>query len=155
MRRLLVLVLAVLAMLALAACGSGGPSIPTFRTEPTTTSTTTAPTISGISIGSSENKHTVSVVVGQTITLTLDSTYWKINGSSNPKVVRQVGKQVTTPQISGCVPGQGCGTAQAEFIALAPGNAVLSATRTTCGEALRCVGSEGSYRTTVTVKKRS
>jgi hypothetical protein len=142
-------------VVSLTACGSGGPAIPKYQTVATTTPTTLKPIAGGVLIGSSEDKRTVNVFVGQTITLTLDSTYWQIHGSSNPKVVRQIGKQVTTPQPSGCVPGQGCGTARAEFIALTPGNAVLSASRTSCGEARRCVGSAGSYRTTIVVKKRS
>jgi hypothetical protein len=141
-------------VVGLAACGSGGPSIASYPTLPSTTTTTLERVAGGVIIGTSANKRTVHVVVGQTITLALDSTYWTIHGSSNPKVVHQIGKQVTTPQISGCVPGQGCGTAHAEFIALTPGQAVLSATRSACGEARRCVGSEGSYRTTISVRAR-
>jgi hypothetical protein len=50
------------------------------------------------------------------------------------------------------VPGQGCGTVTAVFAAIAPGSARLTASRISCGEALRCTGSDGVYVLTVTVK---
>jgi hypothetical protein len=79
------------------------------------------------------------------------STFWTVRGSRNPNVLRQDGEPVVAPNLAGCVPGQGCGTVTASFVAVARGLARVVAKRTTCGEALRCTGSAGSYRVTVVV----
>ena len=81
----------------------------------------------------------------------LDSTYWTINGSSDPNVVQQQGDATKSPA-PGCVPGGGCGTTDASFVALTPGQAEITATRLICGEALRCSTSAGSYRLNVKVE---
>jgi hypothetical protein len=93
-----------------------------------------------------DNGRTVTVHSGMRLTLTLHSTYWSIQGSSHPKVLHEVGGPSTQPAKPGtCVPGQGCGTVSATFVALMKGNADLTASRTTCGEALRCTPAQGAY----------
>jgi hypothetical protein len=49
----------------------------------------------------------------------------------------------------------GCGTVTAVFHALKPGQATISASRTTCGEALLCTGSAGAYEVTIVVSAAS
>jgi hypothetical protein len=46
--------------------------------------------------------------------------------------------------------GEGCGSVTMTYRAVATGTSVLAASRTTCGEARRCVGADASY--TITVK---
>jgi hypothetical protein len=49
------------------------------------------------------------------------------------------------------VPGEGCGVVRTYFTARSAGTAVITAGRTTCGEALACVGSHGRFKLTVQV----
>lgn len=104
-------------------------------------------------IGEQDNGHSVSLHAGQRLELQLGSTYWQVDGSSDPNVLRlTAGTSVSiSPQIKGCVPGEGCGTVTALFDAVAPGTANVSATRTSCGEAMSCTGNLGFYRVTVVV----
>ena len=60
-------------------------------------------------------------------------------------------KPLTSPQLKGCVPGEGCGTVTALYDAVAPGRADVNAKRTSCGEAMSCTGNLGFYRVTVVV----
>jgi len=53
--------------------------------------------------------------------------------------------------MSGCVPGQGCGTVSATFAAASVGTAIISATREICGEALVCGGTDRMYEVTIAV----
>jgi hypothetical protein len=99
-----------------------------------------------------ENGHRITVQVGDRVSVVLHSTYWNFAGSSNAAVMAPDGSPTVSPNPSGCVPGQGCGTATAVFVAAAPGTAQITASRTSCGEALRCTGSAGMYRLTVAVK---
>ena len=50
---------------------------------------------------------------------------------------------------SGCVPGQGCGTVTTHYVARSLGLIHLRATRTSCGEALRCAPSAGLWTVTI------
>lgn len=104
-------------------------------------------------IGEQDNGHSVSLRPGQRLELQLGSTYWQVDGSSDPNVLRlTAGTSVSiSPQIKGCVPGEGCGTVTALFDAVAPGRADVSARRTSCGEAMSCTGNLGFYRVTVVV----
>jgi hypothetical protein len=133
--------LALVAALLLAGCGAavagpgGSPS----------------PTPATLAAGDADNGHRLDARAGDHVVVTLNSTYWTINDSSNPAVLRMAGQPVVSPQIGGCVPGGGCGTVRAAFDALAPGTADVTASRTSCGEALACTGGAGSYRLTVVV----
>jgi len=94
----------------------------------------------------------VDVKLGTSVTVSLASTYWTIQGSSRPAVLAQVGvmtygKGVNCPPF----PGTGCGTVSLTFQAVGLGQAVISASRTTWGEALACQPGEGRDRCTITV----
>jgi hypothetical protein len=105
-----------------------------------------------VTASEADNGRTFTVRSGSRVTLTLHSTYWSILGSSAPAVLHQVGGTSTRPAKPGtCVPGQGCGTVSASFIAVSRGDAVLTASRTTCGEALRCTPGQGYYSVHVVV----
>ena len=99
----------------------------------------------------SASGETIHVQPGDRVTLILASTYWRIGGSSAPGVLRPDAPAVTRPVPSGCVPGQGCGSVRQSFTAMAAGTAVLTAHRDSCGEALRCTGSQGDFRLVVAV----
>ena len=100
-------------------------------------------------VGDSDNGKTVSLHVGDRLEVRLASTYWTFAGSSNPQVLKPLGRVEVSPQASGCVPGGGCGTATATFDVIGAGSAVVAASRTSCGEAMGCTGDQGSFRLNV------
>jgi hypothetical protein len=108
--------------------------------------------ISEVKVDDSKNGQSVQVHVGDTVKFTLGSTYWTFDASSDPLVLKELGDQVVTPDPMGsCLPGMGCGITTAWYKALSEGSATVSASRVSCGEALRCVGNQGVYRVTVLV----
>jgi len=86
------------------------------------------------------------------VTLVLHSTYWTIDGSSDRNVLSPEGAQESHPASPGaCLPGVGCGTVSERFGALRDGTARLTASRSTCGEALACRPDQRTYSVTVRV----
>jgi hypothetical protein len=102
------------------------------------------------------NGTTVSVGVGDSLKLILASSYWTVAGSSMPHVLRQDGPAMLLARPKSCpdVAGLGCTPVRIVFTALTRGRAVIRASRTTCGEALRCVGKNATrFILTVVVTK--
>jgi hypothetical protein len=95
---------------------------------------------------------TTSVTLGSTITVVLHSTYWTIDPPTGP-VLAAAGPQSYAPG-QGCgatVPGSGCGTVTLVVRAAAEGTSVITAQRTSCGEALRCTPDQSTWSVTVRV----
>ncbi len=151
------LLLELLLALLLAACAAGVASPPaTVTSAPTvpvaTSSATRVPSVSSDLVTETDNGRTLTVSVGSELTLELGSTYWQVADSSDPAVLATVsGPTAATAGVGACVPGGGCGRITAVFRALAPGRAVITASRTSCGEALACTGTAGAYEVTVVV----
>jgi hypothetical protein len=150
------LVLAAALAIMLAACtgvAAGVPSAPTAA--PTVAQTPTArpaPTPIAVRLTETDNGHTVSVPLGSTVTLVLRSTYWQVQGSSSAGILSLAsGPDTSAPPMGTCVPGAGCGTVTAAFHAIAAGRASITASRTTCGEAMLCSGTAGAYAVTIVV----
>jgi hypothetical protein len=99
----------------------------------------------------SDNGNTFDLHVGDRLEVKLNSTYWTIHESTDPSVLRLAGPMAISPQPNGCVPGAGCGLAIASFDAVGKGSADVAASRVSCGEAMRCVGTSGSFRLSVVV----
>jgi hypothetical protein len=99
----------------------------------------------------SDGGRSIEVHDGDSVKVILSSTYWSFQDSSNPNVLRSGGSAKVVPQLSGCVPGQGCGTVTATFKAIGVGTATIVATRTVCGEALRCNRTNDHYQVAVSV----
>jgi hypothetical protein len=134
------LTIVVIAMTALAAgCGSAAP-VPH------------GPGHHGVLVEHDRsNGTTVHVRVGDRVALILSSSYWNIKGSSAPAILRQEGPAKPFGPRGHCVMGGGCQPQRAFFAALAPGTAVITAGRTTCGEALACGGAQRHFSLTVIV----
>ena len=102
------------------------------------------------------NGHTVTVNPGQHVTLILHSTYWSIAALTTSRPLTQVGSAVYLPRLrstkGGCVAGQGCGTVTVHYLASAPRVAHLHASRTSCGEALRCTAALSNWTVTIRVR---
>ncbi len=126
------------AVLVLGACGSTGRP----RSE-------ARPRVVSLTYG--DNGRSVAIHTGDSLKVILSSTYWSFQDSSNPNVLRSGGSAKVVPQLSGCVPGQGCGSVTATFKAVGAGVATIVAMRTVCGEALRCNGTNGHYEVAVSV----
>jgi hypothetical protein len=146
--------LALVAFGLVAVLGQGGklgnpqPS-PTPSSVQGTPIPVTVMTSGDVNVTDAANGQTVTIAQGHTLTVTLGSTYWMFNGSSNPAVLQQEGQATYKSGI--CAPGIGCGTATMRFRTIAPGRADVTASRTSCGEALACGPLEGSFRITVVV----
>jgi hypothetical protein len=96
---------------------------------------------------------TLTVAVGASIKVTLHSTYWTIAQGSPAGVLALVAPPVySAAGTVSCIPGTGCGTVTATFRALSAGRATITATRTSCGEAIACVGGSGTFDVTVIVQ---
>lgn len=98
-----------------------------------------------------DNGRTVTLVPGQRLRVVLASTYWTFQNSSSAAVLRVETQPHVNPQPSGCVPGAGCGTATVTYRAVAHGQTSVTASRTSCGEAMGCTGAEGNYSLRVVV----
>ncbi len=106
----------------------------------------------GIAVDESANGRTITLHVGARLTVVLHNTYWEFAPASDPAVLAADGMPVVTPAGPvACVPGAGCGTVTAAFSARSTGRAVVRASRTTCGEAVRCVGGRGDFEVAVVV----
>jgi hypothetical protein len=95
------------------------------------------------------NGSVVRVARGTSVSVVLHSNYWDIRGSSRPWVLGQRGPAEALA--GSCPPGVGCGELRATFIARHLGTAVITATRTVCGEAMQCAPDQRCYRITVVV----
>jgi hypothetical protein len=102
-------------------------------------------------ITDADNGKTVTVAAGSRVSVQLASTYWTIDGSSNPAVLAAQGPQETAPCAARTLPGSGCGMATVSYAALSSGTAVVAAHRTTCGEAMVCDSGQSGFRVTVVV----
>ena len=137
-------ILAACCLLLIAACG--------------TATSSAAPNSAGpkeIAVLDAANGKTVSAMAGDTIQLTLSSSYWNVAGSSAPRILRQDGQPKLLPRPASCppTPGLGCTPERVDYTALAVGTAVISASRTSCGEALRCAKKDTHFSVTVIVRK--
>ena len=143
---------AILGIALMGGCASTASNPgPLDATSPGPVQTTAAVDHAAVVLDEHANNTTVRVVVGADVVLQLHSTYWMNIGSSRQAVMRENGTPSVHPQPSGCVPGEGCGLEQATFTAVRAGTAVLSASRTSCGEALACGPANSHYRVTILV----
>ena len=109
-----------------------------------------------VTLNEYSNGHTVTVNPGQHVTLILHSTYWSIAAPRTSRPLTQVGSAVYLSRLpstkGGCVAGQGCGTVSVHYVASTPGVAHLHASRTSCGEALRCTAALSKWTVTIRVR---
>lgn len=136
----------VIAITAAAGCG---------RVVSRTGSPVTGTTV--IKVGDAANGKAVSAEAGDRIELTLSSSYWNLSGSSKTSVLRPDGPPRLLSRPSNCpdIPGLGCVPMRADFTALTEGKAVILATRSSCGEALRCKPDERRFTVTIVVAGRN
>lgn len=118
----------------------------TTTTHPST-ATTRALTATTVNLTVSDDGRTVPVARGSTIVVVFDQTRWTFPPPAGTALQQQ--GVVTTP--ARCVPGGVCGTTTATYRAVGDGTAVITASRTVCGEAITCNGQKVSFSVNVVV----
>lgn len=134
----------------LSACATPTPPMPLPLPTPATAPQATTPT-SAIEIGDNDKGKTFTAAVGARIRVVLHSTYWQFDAAPS-QTIKQLGDPVVVPDMTIRIPGTGAGTVTVQFDAVAPGQATLQASRTTCGEALLCAEDQRTWQVTVVVK---
>ena len=142
----IVVVLGAVAAIA-AARHHGGHDAAT--TTSTTLSTNVAPSF--VTVSFADNGRTMRLHRGSQLDVVLSSTYWRFQTVPEHHVLSGPSHVRVTPRPSGCVPGEGCGTASARYVARSDGRTTVLATRSSCGEALGCTGSTGRFEVVVVV----
>lgn len=106
-----------------------------------------------IQAGDDQNGESITLHPGQKLAVTLCSTYWSFQGSSNLQVLAPAGAPVESPApFNACpVAGSGCGSVSEAFRVVKPGTAQVTASRVSCGEAMGCTSATGHYQLTVKV----
>src|SRR5579885_2963902 len=145
---------AVVAGVLLSGCGGHPAAVVAAGPPPSVPVVTTlAPVTADLQLGDADTERTLPAALGERIVVTLHSTYWQVGGPSDPRIVASEGPPKVSSGGPGCpsIPGTGCGTTVASFVAVALGGADLVATRSTCGEALRCAADQSTWTVHVDV----
>lgn len=109
-------------------------------------------------ISEPSNGKIISIKAGSAFSIVLHSTYWQYDPLIATKAIQATGQPVgariapgpTAPRACSHA-GSGCGTVTWKFKAKSIGLATITASRTSCGEALQCVGSQGLYSVKIKV----
>lgn len=109
-----------------------------------------------VALNERSNGRSVTVNPRTRLNVTLHSTYWTLLNVKSTPHLRQIGTTTVVgvaPNGAGnCVPGEGCGTLSAHFVAVRAGTVRLLATRTTCGEALTCSPAQSVWTVVIHVR---
>lgn len=133
----------VAVLLAVAACGGSTTPGAAVSTRPSTT----------IRLDERSNGRTVQAHVGDTVTVTLHSTYWALADPTG-RGLEVVDAATPRRSTTGCpsIPGTGCGSVSATYRATATGDAQLAAHRSSCGEAMRCRPDQSAWTVKVEIR---
>lgn len=105
-----------------------------------------------VTINDSNRGQTVVLHTGGQLRVILASTYWQFQPPTNETVLSPHDGTHVIPQLAHCVPGGGCGTVIQVYDARTVGSSVVTATRTSCGEAMGCTASTGKIEFFVNVQ---
>src|SRR5450755_1126034 len=97
------------------------------------------------------NGTTVRVHVGDTVRVTLHSTYWQMDAPSTSALKASDSTVAASPPGPGNVPGSGEGTVVTSYLIVHSGAAKITAQRTSCGEAMLCPPNMRSYVVTLSI----
>ncbi len=105
-----------------------------------------------LEVGEKDKNATLPATVGEIVDLVLHSTYWTIQRPDAAILKPLMPEPKVTPDFRG-VPGSGSGTVEMRYQVIGAGTAQLSATRTSCGEAMLCTGENGKFRVSITATR--
>ncbi len=109
---------------------------------------TPAPGAPTVQVSEKDKDSTLHVENGAVIDLVLSSTYWEIQPPAGAVLKPILPEPIVTGVLSH-PPGMGTGTVEMKYQVVQDGTATISASRTTCGEALRCTGTQGEFKVTI------
>jgi hypothetical protein len=109
------------------------------------------PTVKIVTATGRDDGRTLHLQRGQRLRVVLSSTYWQFDSDAAPRILRRLSAPRVRPQPAHCIPGGGCGTVTATYLAVAAGRSTVAASRSSCGEAVGCTGRNGQFRLTVVV----
>ena len=124
----------------------------TTTTQPATSTTPPVPATSTKELSETDNRTTLNVKVGDHLRVVLHSTYWQFSPVAGA-TLHQVADPAYAPELAGRIPGLGSGTVTVEYMVEKSGMEKISASRVSCGEALRCVGNQGMFSVTINASK--
>ena len=102
-------------------------------------------------VADTANGMTVRVHVGDTVRVTLHSTYWQMDPPSNSALKASDSAVAASPPGPGNVPGSGAGTLVTSYLIVHSGPAKITAQRTSCGEAMLCAPNMRTYVVTLSI----
>jgi hypothetical protein len=140
----------LMAAAALTACTSSAARPAGPSGSSTSPGRSSSPTGQSLVATDAQNHRTLLAHVGDRLRVQLGSTYWQF-GPPSGVPLRPAGRPSSASSGS-CVPGGGCGFVVQVYDVVQPGTAYVTASRTSCGEARRCLPGERSYRLTVIVR---
>lgn len=119
-----------------------------------------AQAVTTTSISEKNASKTVVVKLGSRVVLSLHSMYWQLSVPAKSSSLTSKGAPSLKPILpgpkapAGCrIAGSGCGTQTWVFTAGKVGLTHLVASRTTCGEAMKCTGANGRFTVSVKVTR--
>jgi hypothetical protein len=131
------------------AAGATSPGTSVVATPATASSSAKATPVVH-DVDDAANGTTVHVRVGDTVRVTLHSTYWQMDPPSTSAL--KAGDSTVAASLGpGSVPGSGTGTVVTSYLIVHSGTTKITAQRTSCGEALLCPPNLRSYVVTLAV----
>jgi hypothetical protein len=106
-----------------------------------------------LTVSDNRNGQTVVLRTGEQLRVDLASTYWSIQPPTNMTVLSPQGDARVLPQLDHCVPGGGCGHVIQVYVATTIGRSSVTATRSSCGEAMGCTPAASRFQVLVTVRR--
>lgn len=106
-------------------------------------------------LNEAENGLTVHTPTGNDVEVSLTGTTWAFSVNP-PDVLQEVGAVVLHAGANCAQPGESaaCGTTAMKWKTLKTGSVTITAQRSSCGEAIQCTASQGTYSVTVVTGHR-
>ena len=102
-------------------------------------------------ISDGDNGGSIAVLTNGIVHVVLHSTYWKFQPVTDSRIVGALHDPVVAPDMTVRVPGTGAGMVTLDLRAIGPGKSQVTATRETCGAALRCADNQRTFTVIIVV----
>ena len=146
-RSLRVALILIIALVSLIACAGSMVHVKTSGTSDARRATTGG---TGLVLGQEYDGRSVTLHVGQSAPITLDSTTWVFTPPSDVRVLEQ-SSPVVKEGPEDCRVYQHCGTVSVIVTGRSRGSVTVSAKDYTCGEAVNCRQPRATYNVTINI----
>lgn len=113
------------------------------------------PPSSSVRLAFADNGKTITLHVGGTVHIALNSAFWTFQPIAAPQPLKLDATAYVSPSPGTCTgpqaAGSGCGTQTADYTAVTTGTTSVVATRVNCGEAMRCTDANGHFQVQVVI----